>query len=1078
MRTLLVTTRLIATLTAAIAAAPSFGQAVPPALLVQTEPSRPSVPLTISRVDTRVVIRGTLAETTTTLTFHNALARVLEGELVFPLPEGSTVSGYALDLQGQLVDAVAVEKDEARVVFEQEVRKGVDPGLVEWTKGNNFRTRVYPIPAGGDRTVRVSYVSELSVARGEKGGLFARYHLPLRYRQPVAAFNVSIDYVARDGGAAKPEITGGRQLGAYRLSKDGNRLTFRFAGENVQPSEDLSVVLPSLERQSVALESDPQEGVTFLINDFPDMPQVTPQPVKPQRIAIYWDGSLSHGMVGPEVRKAELELLRRALKSLDGVGLDLVVFRNALDAPVSFTVEGGDCPGLFQALQQLPYDGGTALSFAMPKNRGALRGARGAGVPDYAYALLFTDGLGNLGDDLPRAELPVYTVSADATANHPLLRTLAQHSGGQYLNLQRLPVDQAVQRIGVPVFSLIRVEADPAQVEELYPRGVQAVNGSARVAGRLRAPEATLTLHYGFDAGAKPVYSVRYLISRSGAVPAASSSPGGVGLLARAWAQKKVDELALLPERNKEALIALGKRYNLVTPGTSMLVLETLEQHVQHHIMPAASRPELRREYLAQIEQQQSQEKQTRAAKLEQVVQIWRTRVEWWEQRFDYPRGFQYPERSKGDEGGGSLRGIERERASMAPRSAPAPAASVPMEEPMADAAPMAASAPTSRPSPERKMAPKKNKRGGDSDSGGEDMNAEIVIKPWDPATPYLATIKSALGQASPAEAPGRAYAAYLAQRSGYATSPAFYLDCAELFFRQALERGAQVGAWHGLAVRILSSIADLQIENPQLTRVVAHKLQQEGELDLAIDQFEKVLKLRPEEPQSYRDLALALADRARRRAGAKADGDAVSVAFGDAGRALNLLNEIVVKPWDGRFPEIEVIALEEANALAAWLERLAKAHPGGRAVSNPLDPRLRKLLEYDVRIVLTWDTDLTDMDLWVTEPSGEKCLYSHNRTTIGGAITHDFTQGYGPEEYAVRRAMPGKYMIQTNYYGSRQQTLSGPTTLQATVITHFGRPDESRRALTLRLTEAKEVIDVGTIEYSPSTTAVSQESP
>ena len=134
-----------------------------------------------------------------------------------------------------------------------------------------------------------------------------------------------------------------------------------------------------------------------------------------------------------------------------------------------------------------------------------------------------------------------------------------------------------------------------------------------------------------------------------------------------------------------------------------------------------------------------------------------------------------------------------------------------------------------------------------------------------------------------------------------------------------------------------------------------------------------------------------------------------------------------------------------------------------------PLDPRLRQPLDLDVRIVLTWDTDLTDMDLWVTEPSGEKCFYSHALTTIGGMISKDFTGGYGPEEYLTRRALAGEYRIQANFYGSRSQSLTGPTTLQATVITNFGRPNEQRQALTVRLAGAKDVVDVGTIRFDPA---------
>lgn len=177
-------------------------------------------------------------------------------------------------------------------------------------------------------------------------------------------------------------------------------------------------------------------------------------------------------------------------------------------------------------------------------------------------------------------------------------------------------------------------------------------------------------------------------------------------------------------------------------------------------------------------------------------------------------------------------------------------------------------------------------------------------------------------------------------------------------------------------------------------------------------------------------------------------------------GRALELLGDVVMGEWDQRFPEVQVIALEEANRIADAMQR--------RGVNAwPLDAQLRRVLDVDIRIVLTWDTDLADMDLWVLKPSGEKCFYSHALTTIGGAITRDFTGGLGPEVYAVRRAMAGGSRIQANFYGSRAQTLTGPTTLQAVVITHYGRPDEQRRALTVRLTGSKDVVDIGTVAFA-----------
>ncbi len=56
------------------------------------------------------------------------------------------------------------------------------------------------------------------------------------------------------------------------------------------------------------------------------------------------------------------------------------------------------------------------------------------------------------------------------------------------------------------------------------------------------------------------------------------------------------------------------------------------------------------------------------------------------------------------------------------------------------------------------------------------------------------------------------------------------------------------------------------------------------------------------------------------------------------------------------------------------------------------------------MRISLAWDTADIDIDLHVNEPHGAHCYFGHRYTDIGGCISRDFTQGYGPEEYFVSR--------------------------------------------------------------------------
>ena len=101
--------------------------------------------LGLSSLDIKVVVTGNIATTTYDMLFYNPSNTVLEGELNFPLGEGHNVSRFALDINGKLREAVVVDKELGRVAFEQIVREGVDPALLEKGTGNNYKARIYQI---------------------------------------------------------------------------------------------------------------------------------------------------------------------------------------------------------------------------------------------------------------------------------------------------------------------------------------------------------------------------------------------------------------------------------------------------------------------------------------------------------------------------------------------------------------------------------------------------------------------------------------------------------------------------------------------------------------------------------------------------------------------------------------------------------------------------------------------------------------------------------------------------------------------------------------------------------------------
>lgn len=302
-------------------------------------------------------------------------------------------------------------------------------------------------------------------------------------------------------------------------------------------------------------------------------------------------------------------------------------------------------------------------------------------------------------------------------------------------------------------------------------------------------------------------------------------------------------------------------------------------------------------------------------------------------------------------------------------------------------------------------------------------IEGRMSVAAWSSDAPYLKALRNA--------AADQRDATYLALKAEHGRSSGFYLDAADVF----ASKGAPEKA-----LRVLSNLAELESEDPALLRILGHRLVQLKRLPLARIIFEKVLSLREEEPQSYRDLALILAD------------------LGQHQRAVDLLWKVVSRPWDGRFPGIEVIACEELNAILGRAKRPLD--------TRVLDARLLKAMPVDLRVVLTWDTDACDVDLQVTDPRGETCHYGNPRTALAGLISSDFTGGYGPEEFLLRRAIPGPYQVRAHYFGDRSQKVGGPTTLMVTFFTNFGRPDEKRQSTILRLTNPRDLIDVGTFTF------------
>ena len=249
-----------------------------------------------------------------------------------------------------------------------------------------------------------------------------------------------------------------------------------------------------------------------------------------------------------------------------------------------------------------------------------------------------------------------------------------------------------------------------------------------------------------------------------------------------------------------------------------------------------------------------------------------------------------------------------------------------------------------------------------------------------------------------------------------------------------------------GAAVRALSSLVELNQGHAEIERLVAYRLQTWDQGAAAASLLLNVLRKRPFEPQSYRDLALAVAP----------DRPAITAM---------LFETVLAGTWPAKFQQIKVVAKEEYALFVQEILALPK-HPlqawltGRKAALN------LPTLTGDLRVTLTWNTNATDIDLWVTSPLGEKCFYSHKKLSTGGELLDDLTGGFGPERFVAQKAMAGEWKIQAHYYANNGNAIVGETFVQATILTHAGTPAATVQHVGFLLAKKNDVAELGTVSF------------
>lgn len=529
--------------------------------------------------DVTVTIRDGVVTTHVDQLFRNDSSRDIEGQYVFPLPPGSVVSSFTMWVNGEALEAKILGADEARAIYEDFVRRAIDPALLEYIGRDTLSARIFPIPAGGERRIEIDYTELLSAEAGTY-----RYRYPLDTERfsalPLERVSISVDL--ETSVPLKAVYSPSHSLELGRSTEMA--ATVHFEDFNVRPAQDFylyyAVSSDDMGMTLLTYKAPNEDGFFLLIVTPPD--QAASEAAIPKDLVFVLDTSGS--MSGDKIAQAK-EALRFILENLNPDDRFAVIafsdYSQALQAQLApVTVDTiADAKGW---VSNINAGGGTniddalALAFSLFEDNARPQ-----------FLVFLTDGEPTVGEQNP-VEIAAHAASANITearlfafgvgnnVNTVLLDQLAQENRGTttYVlpgeNLE-VSVSSFYRKIASPVLADIVLSVSGIDAFDIHPvdlpdifRGTQLLvlgryhgegNAQITVSGNaLGVDTAYVTMHSFPETSLENVF------------------------LPRLWAGRKIsyllNQIRLYGESDElvDSVISLSRRYGIITPYTSFLV--------------------------------------------------------------------------------------------------------------------------------------------------------------------------------------------------------------------------------------------------------------------------------------------------------------------------------------------------------------------------------------------------------------------------------------------------------------------------------------------------------------------------
>jgi Ca-activated chloride channel family protein len=552
------------------------------------------MPLELRSQNVKVDIKEQVATTNIRQVFFNPSHQRLEGTFIFPIPRGAQIDKFSMEVNGKMQEAELLDAKKARKIYEDIVRRAKDPALFEYAQQGLFKVRIFPIEPRKEKEVKIKYTEVLP-----KDGNMVRYlyHLNLaKYStRPIKDLSVKVE-IESEAGEIKSVYSPSHEVEVKRHGKQ--RVVIGLEEENLKPDADLQLYYSlrgkdggDVDVAAITHKEDADESGYFMLLVSPGA-WADDKPAMPKDIVFVFDSSGS--MRGKKIEQAK-KAMEFCVGSLNpGDRFEIVRFSTEAE-PVFGKLTKADAKAKKRAtkfLGSVRAIGGTAIEEALETASEIL--AKKASKNRPAQIIFLTDGqptIGAIKEDViinglekeleeTKAKIRVFCFGIGTNVNVHLLDKITEKTNAvsQYVlpeeNIET-KVSRFYSKISEPVLTGLEVKIDgPDRINKLYPKELPDLfkGDQVVVTGRYESgkKDATITLTGSMTGKER---NFRYKAN----FPKTNDDNE---FIPRLWATRRVgyllEEIRLRGEKKelKEEVARLARKYNIVTPYTSYLILE------------------------------------------------------------------------------------------------------------------------------------------------------------------------------------------------------------------------------------------------------------------------------------------------------------------------------------------------------------------------------------------------------------------------------------------------------------------------------------------------------------------------